>query len=438
MKILTQSLPPATVGEAYYARLDVVDGLEPYTWALDGASDPLPPGLSLAANGEITGTPFGAPQTHTNLIFEATDSTPASLSSSALTLLVQPGVYKKATTYLMEDKINDMVTRIFGDGDQVSRFEFMRHFYRSRDVGSGEPEYLQKLAFLHDSGQIQSPLLVNAGLAAGNSVRAALILLDTLIGGGAALPFTILPAPSGDVTGATDTAALNAVWTNPATLDWLVIPRTAGTPYYINANITSGATRNFKLWASDTLSYHFISAAGALEVQDLVECRDVWFNIDVIPRSQPGAGVGAHLRIYGGYIEVIGGTYLFPDGVGEIRHAEFVVNTSGGIGGIATDATYLKVEDNRISKVGLGGLVGITLLAISGALASQIVISNNQVSSLIDDTAAGGGSIWDLRGGTAASVAIVGPNSYGAPGIVSPYNSTGHLGAVAVSPQAFL
>lgn len=436
MKILTQSLPPATVGEAYYARLDVVDGLEPYTWALDGASDPLPPGLSLAVNGEITGTPFGAPQIHTNLIFEATDSTPGSLSSSALTLLVQPGAYKQATAYLMENKVNDMVTRIFGDGDQVNRFEFMRHFYRSRDVGSGEPDYLQKLAFLHDSGQIQSPALVNAGLAAGDSVRAALLLLDTLIGSGTTLPFTILPVPTG--VAATDTAALNAVFTNPATLDWLVIPPTGGTPYSLNANITSGATRNFKLWAADTQSPHFVSAGGAFEVQDLVECRDVWFDADVIPRSQPGAGVGGHLRIFGGYIEVIGGTYLFPDGVGEIRHATFVVNTTGGTGGIATDATYLKVEDNRISKTGLGGVVGITLLAISAALASQIIISNNQVSSLINDTAAGSGSIWDLRSGTAASVAIVGPNSYEAAGIVSPYNSTGHLGAVAVSPQAFL
>lgn len=434
MKILTQSLPPATVGEAYYARLDVVDGLEPYTWALDGGSNPLPAGLSLAANGEITGTPIGAPQTHTNLIFEATDSTPAALSSSALPLLVQPGVYKKATTYLMEDKVNDMVTRIFGDGDQVNRFEFMRHFYRSRDVGSGEPEYLQKLAFLHDSGQVQSPLLVNAGLAAGNSVRTALLLLDALIPL-ADNPFTVLPIPTG--IAATDTAALNAVWTDPSTKDWLIIPPTTG-PYSLDANITSGATRNFKLWASDTQSPHFISSGGAFEVRDVVECRYVRFDPDVIPRSQPGAGVGSHLKIFGGSIEVIGGTFLFPDGIGELRDVLFTVNTTGGVGGIATDATFIKVENCGISKAGLGGAVGITLLGISAGSASKIVIRNNQVSSLINDTAAGGGSIWDLRNGTAASVAFIGPNSYEAAGIVSPYTSAGHLGAVTAVPQAFL
>lgn len=432
MKIVTQSLPPATVGEAYYARLDVVDGLEPYTWALDGASDPLPTGLSLSAAGEITGTPSGAPQTHTNLLFEATDSNPAVLVSSALSLLVQPGAYKKATAYLMEDSINDMVTRIFGDGDQVSRFEFMRHFYRSRDVASGEAEYLQKLQFLHDAGQIQSPALVNAGQAAGESVRAALILLDTLIGGGGSLPFTVLPAPTG--VAATDTAALNAVWTDPGTLDWLVIPPTGGTAYALNANITSGATRTFKLWAADDQVYHF-TGSGAEQVQDLVECRGVRFD-GVIPRSQPGAGVGPHLKIFGGLIDNIPGIDLFPDDIGEIYQAEIIFNLSAGIGAIASSAQYLRVQDCTFSKIGLGGAYGFTLVTIDTGNVSDIMITGNRISSLINDSAAG--AIWDLRSGVAGSAASIGPNNYLATGMTSPYISTGHLGAVAVSPQAFL
>ena len=55
LTIATTSLPAATRGVPYTAQLQAAGGFPPYTWAVtDGA---LPAGLSLAADGTISGTP---------------------------------------------------------------------------------------------------------------------------------------------------------------------------------------------------------------------------------------------------------------------------------------------------------------------------------------------------------------------------------------------
>ena len=54
--ISTSSLSDGIQNELYSATLAATGGLTPYTWSL--ASGTLPVGLSLAANGQITGTPF--------------------------------------------------------------------------------------------------------------------------------------------------------------------------------------------------------------------------------------------------------------------------------------------------------------------------------------------------------------------------------------------
>ena len=53
--ITTTELPPAELNTPYVATLEAVGGTPPYTWSL--ASGSLPPGLSLASDGTITGTP---------------------------------------------------------------------------------------------------------------------------------------------------------------------------------------------------------------------------------------------------------------------------------------------------------------------------------------------------------------------------------------------
>ena len=59
--ISPDQLPDGQVGDAYSAAITATGGLgAPYTFTLDGSSGPLPPGLSLAADGTITGTPTQA------------------------------------------------------------------------------------------------------------------------------------------------------------------------------------------------------------------------------------------------------------------------------------------------------------------------------------------------------------------------------------------
>jgi hypothetical protein len=56
-QILTTSLADAAVGCSYATQLQATNGTLPYSWALAIGSDPMPPGLNLATNGIISGTP---------------------------------------------------------------------------------------------------------------------------------------------------------------------------------------------------------------------------------------------------------------------------------------------------------------------------------------------------------------------------------------------
>src|SRR3989442_13683490 len=56
VKITTLSLPGGQVGILYQTQLTATGGKQPYHWTL--ASGPLPGGVSLAANGLISGTPM--------------------------------------------------------------------------------------------------------------------------------------------------------------------------------------------------------------------------------------------------------------------------------------------------------------------------------------------------------------------------------------------
>ena len=53
--VTTTTLPDGTVKVPYSAKLTAVGGTAPYTWSRVSGS--LPPGLALAANGTVSGTP---------------------------------------------------------------------------------------------------------------------------------------------------------------------------------------------------------------------------------------------------------------------------------------------------------------------------------------------------------------------------------------------
>ena len=80
-------LPQGEVGAAYSVTLAAFGGVPPYTWSL--ASGSFPPGLSIAANGHITGTPTSA--TTANPVIQVKDSNlQPSTKAFALTTIAGP------------------------------------------------------------------------------------------------------------------------------------------------------------------------------------------------------------------------------------------------------------------------------------------------------------------------------------------------------------
>jgi hypothetical protein len=58
LTVLTADLPPGVLGQPYAAQLQATGGVAPYTWAVTAGT--LPPGLSLASSGAVTGTLTGS------------------------------------------------------------------------------------------------------------------------------------------------------------------------------------------------------------------------------------------------------------------------------------------------------------------------------------------------------------------------------------------
>ena len=85
MIVNTSSLPNGIIGQAYSQGLSASGGQPPYTWAVIVGS--LPSGLTLSANGVISGTPTAA--TVASFTVRATDSAASpQQGSAALTLTV--------------------------------------------------------------------------------------------------------------------------------------------------------------------------------------------------------------------------------------------------------------------------------------------------------------------------------------------------------------
>ncbi|HVB99628.1 MAG TPA: Ig domain-containing protein, partial [Candidatus Dormibacteraeota bacterium] len=60
LSVSTSSFPQATSGQSYSAALQATGGTSPYTWSLTAGQ--LPSGMSLVANGQISGTPTASGQ----------------------------------------------------------------------------------------------------------------------------------------------------------------------------------------------------------------------------------------------------------------------------------------------------------------------------------------------------------------------------------------
>ena len=90
LAVTTTSLPAGQVGVAYTApQLAATGGVTPYTWSIDPSGPPLPTGISLGADGTLSGTPTLA--SSSSPTFVVTDSeSPVQTASAALQLTINP------------------------------------------------------------------------------------------------------------------------------------------------------------------------------------------------------------------------------------------------------------------------------------------------------------------------------------------------------------
>jgi hypothetical protein len=102
----TQTLPDGHIGEPYSAMLQATGGTTPYTFALADGSN-LPMGLTLGADGAISGTPTSAGSSH--FIVAVTDSaSPQGQATGSLTLTIDPAMGQAlviTTTTLMNGSV---------------------------------------------------------------------------------------------------------------------------------------------------------------------------------------------------------------------------------------------------------------------------------------------------------------------------------------------
>ena len=76
LAIITNSLPTGSINQLYAFALSPTGGTSPYTWNLKNGSPPLPNGLTLTANGIISGTPtVTSTATHTFTLTDVTTVT---------------------------------------------------------------------------------------------------------------------------------------------------------------------------------------------------------------------------------------------------------------------------------------------------------------------------------------------------------------------------
>jgi hypothetical protein len=91
VSITTTTLPNAQVGTAYGAQVMASGGQPAYTFSVVGGA--LPPGLSLAPNGQVTGIPTGPASTTYHVTVKVVDSAaPAQTDTKSIAITVTRGV----------------------------------------------------------------------------------------------------------------------------------------------------------------------------------------------------------------------------------------------------------------------------------------------------------------------------------------------------------
>lgn len=116
--IITDSgdLDTGTEQSAYSDTLAATGGTTPYTWTLNAGSDPLPPGLSLATDGTISGTPTAAGDYPFTV--RVTDAQPV-FDTKLLSITIDPATPSDPLLFTYDDEA-DMSAFVAAGGSAVT------------------------------------------------------------------------------------------------------------------------------------------------------------------------------------------------------------------------------------------------------------------------------------------------------------------------------
>ena len=299
--VVTNSLPDATVNVAYDAyTLDALDYTPPISWAIVAGA--LPAGMVMNAGGVVSGTPTAVGTF--SVTVEATDGIPAT-KQKVLTIRVVPdignirrfqmeGVVETGTsvvpiegssgTSAMRRKLERLLARALGaqinERFMLDAVDLQIRNFNAMPLQSIDDALNALLGLVsgYASGLDNTtglPVITPDVNDALNIVGLAPIAVTKNIGlnrmevsyTGAALsaPFTMLPAPSGDITGVADTAAFVALLAG-ATQDWLVSPQDAtSNPYYINADLGNPiGTRRYRVTGKGPAGFRMVGVGGQI------------------------------------------------------------------------------------------------------------------------------------------------------------------------------
>ena len=301
--VVDPGLPDAIVGVPYSYFLDAVDGVPPFTWDLIGGA--LPTGLSLTGGtGEVSGTPTVVGTFSPE--FEASDAG-IRTGSRVTPLRVVPNL-GSVRRYQQESAVFDGTSIVPIEGSTMAemRRKLARLLVRTDTTQITQP-------FLLDARDLQVEnfdavpfqsiddalrLLLGAIAAFGTGLEDSVGGMTTINGNGKldvrgvapitvtvvgnelrigstlaslSAPFDMLPAPSGDATGATDTAALVAFFAG-STQDWVFSPQDeADDPYYINADINSTAgAQLYRISGKNRRSFRVVGVGAVRQINQIV------------------------------------------------------------------------------------------------------------------------------------------------------------------------
>jgi len=391
--VVTKSLPDAIVGVAYDTyTLDALDYTPPISWAIVAGA--LPAGMAMNPAGEVSGTPSAVGTF--SVTVEATDGV-AATKQQVLTLRVAPNL-GNIRRHQMEDVLENgtSVVPIEGSGGLADLRRKLERLL-NRLTGSQIVErYMLDAADLQVRNfnavpvqSIEDALLALFGMISGfasgldangagapyvsagandefNIVGLGSIQVAKNIGlnqleisfTGAPLsaPFTMLPAPSGDITGAADTAALVALLAG-ATQDWLVSPQDeTDNPYYINADLGSFlGTRKYRLTGKNRNALRIVGVGG----------QRTWYEVTNIENA-----VLTDVRIGGSNSAL----------VANYDNCEISLSVAGAL--VDANAAYARIRRSRIALSHLNAM-----LFDGSADAVQLELLDSIVSHSVVDPA---------------------------------------------------